>query len=146
MLVASLTKKEAQKKVAKPRYMTKQDLLVKYNDDKALVDDLIKRKVDSNLWMWDPEFPQAEEHRLYLCFDLQVIENLDVTESSIKVEFQAELDKDCEDGRGATGPIISAYWRWRRNRRVHRAPAIQAPPAGDSSASRSLCGWPGGCR
>jgi len=59
MLVASLTKKEAQKKVAKRRYMTKQDLLAKYNDDKALVDDLIKKKMDSNLWMGDPEF-----HRL----------------------------------------------------------------------------------
>jgi len=36
---------------------------------------------------------------LYLCFDSHVIEDLNVTESAIKVELQAEIDKDCEEGK-----------------------------------------------
>ena len=125
MLVASLTKKESQKKMAKRRYMTKQDLLVKYNDDKALVDDLVKRKVASNLWMWNPEFPEVEDHRLYLCFDSQVVEDNNVTESSIKVELQAELDKNCEDGRGALSTFFA------------QGPSASSLLGGDSKAKGS---------
>ena len=93
-LVASLTKKEAQKKVATKKYMTKRELLARYDDDVALVQDLIKRKVDSGLSMPDPEFPKSEEHRLYLCFDSQVVEDHGIAESAIKVDFQAGLNKD----------------------------------------------------
>ena len=98
--MASLTKKEVQKKKATKKYMTKQELLARYNDE-ALVDDLIKRKVDSGLSLVDPEVPKSEEHRLYLFFDSQKIVDHDVTESAIKVGFQAEVDKDYEASKGA---------------------------------------------
>ena len=98
--MASLTKMEVQKKKASKKYMTKEQLLARYGD-KDLVEDLIKRKVDSGLSMPDPEFPKSEEHRLYLCFDSQKVEENDVTESAIKVGFQAEVDKDCEASKGA---------------------------------------------
>jgi hypothetical protein len=110
--VATLTQKESHKKKAKRRYMSKDDLLVKYNGDKGLVEDLIKRKAADNQWMWNPEFPDNEDHRMFLCFDGQE----EVAETSVEkataLKLCAEVAPETEEGKKAISGLLGGAAAW----------------------------------
>ena len=91
-LISSLCIRNTQKALTSQGWATRDMLLIKYNQNVGLVDDLIRRKTEAKQSIPNPDLPDREDARLYYVWN-----------NSDHLTANENIQEDCLHGAGKEG-------------------------------------------
>ncbi|CAK9097300.1 unnamed protein product [Durusdinium trenchii] len=103
VLVISTENTEREQTRGTYKWLTKMDLMVKYHQNAALVQELITGKLVSGDWKDHPEFPGREDMRLYRCWVEDVEETEHISSRSARVIREADGQHSGNTGGSPAG-------------------------------------------